>query len=161
MKNKITAAENGIIFSLSTKIYPSEIIYKACYVFIDRMYIYLDNPKKSEIQVRLKGKRELSAKELEKLKGEFSNELLNTILRESVAKRNQKILEYIVGGAINASLEKEQPAEAKESQDDLDIEKEIAAIRKELETMGSADYDEDPLGIKTIKLVKKNKKKKK
>ena len=160
MKNKMTVEKDGIVFSLRTKIYPPEIIYKTCYVFIDRMYIYLDDPKKGEIQVRLKGKKDLNAKDLEKLKGEFSNELLNTILRESVAKRNQKVLEYIVGGAINASLEKAAPEERLENPEDLDIEREIAAIKKELEAMDGADYKNDSLGIRKLAAPRKKNKKK-
>jgi His-Xaa-Ser system protein HxsD len=159
MKNKKIAEKDEITFALKTKIYPQETIYKTCYVFIDRMYIYLDNPKKGEIQVRLKGKKDLSEKELEKIKGEFSNELLNMILRESVAKRNQKVLEYIVGGAINASLERKD--DTQNADDSLDIDKEIAALKKELEAIEDGDYKKDPLGIKKIikNSSKKNKKK--
>lgn len=150
MKTKINFENNEISFLLNTKIYSRGIIYKTCYVFIDRMYIYLDNPKKDEILVFLKGKKELKKQELEKLKGEFSNELLNTILRENLTKQNQKVLEYIVGGAINASLEKSEQDNKEKDVESVNIEKEIALLKKELEEMEGEDYEKDSLGIKKI-----------
>lgn len=163
MQAKIKLENNEIFFSLNTKVYPQDVIFKTCYVFIDQMYIYLDNSKKGEILVSLKGKNDLNGKELEKLKGEFTNELLNMVLRESVAKKNQKVLEYIVGGAINASLENVKQIEKEKGNENLEIEKEIALLKKELEEMEGEDYEKDSLGIKKIantdsKKIKKKKK---
>jgi len=75
---KITKKKNELIISLNPKIYPLEAIYGTCYIFIDRAYLFLDGNLNKEVKVFLKGKKELSPKELEKLAGEFKNELLNT-----------------------------------------------------------------------------------
>jgi hypothetical protein len=118
------------------------------------MYIYLDQPEKNIITASLKGKHELNQNELKKLEGEFLNELLNTKLREEISKKNAKLLEYIVGGAINAALEKDENS----SKDEFaDIEKEIRQLDKELAEMDKADYKKDSLNIKQIKKVNKKK----
>ncbi|PJB99424.1 MAG: His-Xaa-Ser system protein HxsD, partial [Candidatus Nealsonbacteria bacterium CG_4_9_14_0_8_um_filter_35_12] len=93
INHSINLENNEIIFSLNTKIYPQEIIYKTCYTFIDRMYVYLDSLKKNEIIVSLKSKEKLTKKQPESLKDEFLNELLNILIREAVSKKNQKFLE--------------------------------------------------------------------
>jgi His-Xaa-Ser system protein HxsD len=154
MKKKI--GENEITFSLNTKIYTQDIIYKTCYVFIDRMYIHLDQPEKNIITASLKGKRELNQGELGKLEGEFLNEILNIKLREEISRKNGKILEYIVGGAINAAIEKKEDS----SKDEFDdIEKEIKLLEKELKEMDDADYKKDSLNIAAIKDVNRKTKK--
>jgi len=91
---------NKIILSLNSKLYPLEAVLGAAYVFLDRAYIYLDGDPEKEISVHLKGKRELTKKELEDLANEFWNELLNYSLRYQISKNNKKIREYIVGAAL-------------------------------------------------------------
>ncbi|MCK5580423.1 MAG: His-Xaa-Ser system protein HxsD [Candidatus Omnitrophica bacterium] len=154
MKTHKKLENNEIIFSLNSKIYPRDVIFKACYTFIDRVYIFLDNPKRNEITVSFKGKKILTKKQLNSLKGEFANELLNAILRKDISKKNKKILEYVVGGAITAALEKPEENKGPENEDDVEIkkiEKEIEALKKELESEGPEDtgddYESDPLGI--------------
>ena len=153
IKTKLNLAENEIVFSLNTKIYPAEVIYKTCYVFIDKMYIYLDSQKKGEITASLKSKvvGKLGAKGLEKIKGEFLNELLNTVLRSSVIKKNQKIMEYIVSGVVNASLEEKNEHKMMQEdggEDTLNIEKEIASLKEELDKIEEQSFEDDPLGIR-------------
>jgi len=112
--------------NLNSKIYPLEVILNACYIFIDRAYIFLDSgPKGESTRVSLKPKNRASQKQLEILKGEFTNELLHSALRYTVSKNNKKIREYIIGRALCSSL----PA-------------------SELVSSGAKlDYVEDPLGI--------------
>ncbi len=158
IKTKKNLKKNEISFLLNVDIYPKYVIYKACYTFIDRVYIYLDKPNKENIKVILKGKNKLKGKEMESLKGLFLNELLNVILRENITKRNKKILEYIVGGAINASLENNKEIESENEienqsaekglEEDINIEKEITILKEELEKMEEEDFENDSLGIK-------------
>lgn len=151
MKSNINLQKNEIIFSLDTKIYPQEIIYKTCYTFIDTMYVYLDSLKKNEITISLKGKEKLTKEQLESLKDEFLNELLNILIREAVSKKNQKFLEYIIGGAITASLEKPEMKKENKKEGMDEVEKEIEDLKKELEKIESSeDYKKDPLSIKKI-----------
>lgn len=155
----INSKNDSVLFSVSTRIYSKDIIYKACYVFIDKMYIFLDiSDKKDAILVTLRGKAPLLKNELEKLKGEFMNELLNCLVRENVSKRNQKILEQIVGGAMGAALGIQKDADEsgnddsiRDLKDDKGIEDAVAALRKELEAIDiEDDYESDALGIRNI-----------
>ncbi|MFH0891189.1 MAG: His-Xaa-Ser system protein HxsD [Candidatus Falkowbacteria bacterium] len=100
--------KNNIIkIRLNAKLYPKEAIFGAAYVFIDRVYVFLDAPKPDVIDVSLESKSGASAKGMEKLRGEFQNELLNYVHRINLAKFNKKIREYIVERALYSSVEKE------------------------------------------------------
>jgi len=115
---------NGIKFSLNLETYPLEAIYGAAYVFIDKVYLFLDNPSPKKIEVLLKSKTQKSKKQLENLKGEFLNELLNYTLRVNLNKRNRKIREYIVNQALFSAVGQE-----------------------EIEQEDKLGYHDDPLGI--------------
>ncbi len=153
-KTQLNLKDSEITFSLNPKIYPKDVIFKACYILIDKIYVYLDSPQPSEIIISLKAKEKTTKKKLEKLRDEFLNELLNASVRKSISQKNQKIVEYIVGGAINAALPKAaQPQENSTSADDddiLKIEAEIEALKKELEQESycAQPYEDDPLSIK-------------
>ena len=136
---KISKKKNQLLISLNPKIYPLEAVYGACYVFIDRAYLFLDGNPRKKIKVFIKGKEELNSKELEKLAGEFKNEILNYTLRLSIAKNTKKIRETIVEKALFSALPHE----------------EIVAEEKEEKV-----FEEDPLGIAVPWEEKYGKKKK-
>ncbi|MEI7750407.1 MAG: His-Xaa-Ser system protein HxsD [Candidatus Moraniibacteriota bacterium] len=160
MKTLIDQKNRSVTFSVNTNVYPKDIVYKACYVFIDRMYIFLDvSPKKDIIFVTLKGKESLLKKNIEKLEGEFMNELLNSLVRENISKRNQKVLEQIVGGAMGAALGIQQTVVSPEKRegewdlkDDADIEAAIQALRAELEMVDIGD-DEPGIGVVDMEIA--------
>lgn len=137
-KIKTKISDNRIIFHLPVKIYHLEAIYSAANCFLDRAYVLLDGDPAEEISVSLKGKRSLNKKQLEALKGEFCNELLNCLLRSEVTKNNQKIREYIVASALVSGL----PAALTAADDE------------------AGDWRDDPLGI-AVPWEKKFKKAKK
>ena len=114
---------NQLEISLNPKIYPLEAVYGACYVFIDRAYLFLDGDPKREIKVFIKGKEKNSSKELKRLKGEFENELLNYAFRISLAKYTKEIRDMIVERAL------------------------FSALPHEEETQKEDVFEEDPLGI--------------
>ena len=116
--------DNTLKFFFSLKDYPLEALYGASYVFIDRAYIFLDSQIKDKIEVSLKGKKKLDKKQLEELKGEFLNELLNYTLRINLAKNNKKLREFIIGQALISAY----------GNDDFIKEDKIK-------------YEDDPLGI--------------
>ena len=128
---KIVKKKNELVISLNPKIYPLEAIYGACYVFIDRAYLFLDGDLNKEVKIFLKGMKELSPKELEKLAGEFENELLNYSLRLSIAKNTKNIRETIVERALFSVLPHE---------------KELEKINKS-EQIDEKTIENDPLGI--------------
>lgn len=120
----IKIRENTIKFVFNLKDYPLEAVYGAAYVFIDRAYLFLDSLPVKKIEVSLKGKKKLTKKQLESLKGEFLNELLNYAVRINLNKNNRRIREYIVGQALFSAIGDQASAE----QDKL-------------------GYENDPLGI--------------
>lgn len=99
-KSEINIKENQIVFRLNSKNYPLEAVLNAAYVFIDKVYVYLDGEPEKEICISLKSKNELDKIQLEALRGEFLNELLNYLVRIQIAKQNKKIREFIVGSAL-------------------------------------------------------------
>lgn len=101
--------ENKTVVSVDQKLYPLEAVYGAAYAFLDKAYIYLEQGPKSKIQVTLKGKERMTRKQLEAMKGEFSNELLNSSLRDRISKSNKKIREYIVARALASASQGSSP----------------------------------------------------
>jgi len=99
------------VISLNPKIYPLEAIYGACYVFIDRAYLFLDGDPNKEVTIYIKGKSNLTPKKLEALAGEFENELLNYTLRLALAKNTRKVRETIVEKALFSALPQEETRE--------------------------------------------------
>ncbi len=102
--NKAKKNNGDVKFVLDLGAYPLKAIYQACYVFLDRAYIFIDSPSSRTVQVFLKGKKRLSQKQFKNLRGEFLNELLNSALRLEIAKRNRKIREAIIGQALISAL---------------------------------------------------------
>lgn len=98
--------KNKAALSINSAVYPLEAIYGACYVFLDRAYIFLDKAG-DNILVAIKGKSELSQKKLEDLVGEFHNELLNYSLRYQISNNNKTIREFIIGRALMSALGEE------------------------------------------------------
>lgn len=139
--NRITPIDviiknNQIAFVLNENVYPRDIVLKACYRYIDRMYFHLDIPRTKIIAVTVQGKERLAREQLEKFRDDFLNELLNALLRKKISRQNQKLVEYIVGGAVTAALEKADTPAATIKKDEVDlnrIEQEIEALKKELE----------------------------
>lgn len=115
-------------FNLNVKIYPLDSIYRACYYYIDKVYIFLDGNPSENIEVVLTAKENATVDDLERIKGEFMNEILHCTLRTNIAKNNQQIREYIISQALFSTLNAEDVLA--ESSDDMLM-----------------DYASDPLGI--------------
>ena len=132
MKKKIK--NDTLVLKINTKIYSLEALYKTCYVFIDKAYLFLDGDPRREIEVIIKGKKKLKRAELEKIAGEFTNELLNNSLRMTLSKKTAKIREQIVEQALFSAIPMQENQE------------EEACVEGIIEgTENSAEND--PLGI--------------
>ncbi|MBI5609377.1 MAG: hypothetical protein HY902_10915 [Deltaproteobacteria bacterium] len=132
----VDAAAHRVTLALEVGLYPIEVLYGAAYVFIDRCFVLLDKDegkdgpsKGGRYLVHLRGKTELSKKELLDLSGEFGNELLSQALRRKVVKANQKIIEEITTQAIAGAAGGTLPTDFLDSSDD------------------GMDFLDDPLGI--------------
>ncbi len=140
--------DNTIKFFINLQDYPIGAVYGTSYVFIDRAYLFLDSRASKKIEVSLRGKKKLTKKQLEKLKGEFLNELLNYTVRINIAKSNRKLREFIISQAIFSAVNSQAMA------------KDESEIKYENDPLGIAVPWEEKYGEKSETKKKKTKKKK-
>ena len=103
--------KNCIKLTVSEKVYSLSAIYSAGYVFLDRVYIYLDKDPKNKICIWLfpKNKKE----NLNKLGMDFYNELLNYAHYFSASKANSEAIKLILQRALFSA----SPSMAKDAED--------------------------------------------
>lgn len=117
--------DSSLGLSVNTDVYPLEVLFRVCYAFTDRCYLFLESGDlESTINVRFSRKR--NELDLAALANEFSNELINQRVRFDLANETRPIRELIVAQAF---------AEA----DLLD------------RSASEADYGDDPRGITVTK----------
>ena len=95
---KVHKEGDRILVSVKTGIYPLDIIFSAAYVFLDRAYVIIDGDPEREITVELKPKD--GKTDLEKLGGEFGNELLNYSVYKIQSEKNSAIRQAIIQRAL-------------------------------------------------------------
>ena len=113
--------------NVDLNIYPLEAIYGAAYVFVDKVYIFLDSLAEGKVEITFRSKDENEVEALEKIEGEFMNELLNYTLRLKLSESNKKIREYVVEQALFSALGREE-----------------GILKNEDEKF---EFEDDPLGI--------------
>lgn len=113
--------------NINLNIYPLEAIYGAAYVFVDKVYIFLDSLTEGKVEITFRSKNEDEVEMLEKIEGEFMNELLNYTLRLKLSESNKKIREYVVEQALFSALGREE-----------------GILKNEGEKF---EFEDDPLGI--------------
>lgn len=113
--------------NVDLNIYPLEAIYGAAYVFVDKVYIFLDSLAEGKVEITFRAKDENEVEALEKIEGEFMNELLNYTLRLKLSESNKKIREYVVEQALFSALGREE-----------------GILKNEGEKF---EFEDDPLGI--------------
>src|SRR5438105_5569162 len=87
---------------LNLDLYPLSVIFKACYLFTDRTFVYLCPASPNRVHVYLKAK--LNDHDLRALAGDFLNELVNQRLRFDIATETGKIRELLVAQAFAEGL---------------------------------------------------------
>lgn len=115
---------NSVKLSVNSKIYSLETIYAAGYLFLDKVYILLDEGRNGHIDVYLFPQG--SSMDLKKTAFEFYNELLNYSHYFSRAKMNADTAKLILQRAFfSLSPEIKQESEDQEIKDLLsEFEKE-------------------------------------
>ncbi len=124
----IEVDERRARFTIDESIYALDVVMGAAYLFIDKVYVFLDRGGDRQVIVSLRSRAAASAEELEALAGQFANELLNQALRKQIGESNGRLREYILARALFAAegpstidkLLAELDAEEMAS-DDLDI----------------------------------------
>jgi His-Xaa-Ser system protein HxsD len=87
------------LLSLNTTVYPLSVIYKTAYIFLDRCYVFLDLDNEGNVQVSLELKNNLAISN-DVLAGEFSDELLNQVVRFDVYQKTKNVRELILARAL-------------------------------------------------------------
>lgn len=121
-------AKDHVSFEVDESVYPLEAVYGACYLFVERCFVYLTRPVAGTVGVRLTSREPVTAEALDALAGEFANELLSQALRLRLSQSTARIREYYSAAALRA-------AASAPSIDDL------------LAELESEELGEDPLEI--------------
>lgn len=114
-------SDQSLQLIVNLDLYPLEALFRVCYWFTDRCYLFLDRPEHSS-SVTVHFAKKTSETDLSTIAGEFSNELINQRCRFDIAEETRAIRELIVAQAFTEA-------------DLLD--------RAE----ANADYHQDPRGI--------------
>jgi len=96
-------SDDYISFDIDESLYPLEAIYGACYLFVDRCFVYLSRPKTGEVGVRLTTRGPATVASLDALAGEFANELLSQVTRLRLSQSTVRIREYYTAAALRAA----------------------------------------------------------
>ena len=109
--NNIThvVEKDKTIFYINDQIYSLTVVMKTAYMFIDKVYIYFDYEKVNVLRVEFTAKQKYDKDYMEKMVGEFYNELLNQALRLKIFEKTKNIRELILGRALyNTCIETEE-----------------------------------------------------
>jgi His-Xaa-Ser system protein HxsD len=87
-----------ITIFVSIRTYPLDVIYRVCYAFTDRYYLWLEPQANGDIGVRITPKA--GGLIPEHVQGEFGNALIDYAARWSIAKETMKVREVIVSAAL-------------------------------------------------------------
>ena len=140
--------DNGKCYlEIDTNLFNKDVILKSAYQFLDKAYFFfkLNSNNNIELQLTLKDKND----NIEKVLADFSDELLATYLRDKLEKENKEIREKIVSSAIANSLDPEHfvtiDTSKKQEQNQIDFDKDIDEILKEIENDPELKIDEEEI----------------
>ena len=116
------SSDDTLTLKIDTSVYSLSSVFRSCYKFTDRCYIFLARSEENEniVSARLTNKDQ--SVNLEDLSGEFYNELLDNQLREVLAAESGQIRDLIVAQAFSEGNLLEP------SRDELDYEKDPLGI---------------------------------
>ena len=83
---------------VDTSLYTIEALFKACYTFTDRCYLFLRRTGPTEITVEFRARQ--AGTSLAQFVNDFSNELLDQRVRSDLARETTRIREWIVAQAF-------------------------------------------------------------
>jgi His-Xaa-Ser system protein HxsD len=95
---------------LDAELYPLGALYAAAYVFLDRAFLQLDAPDAKHFRVTLAWKKPPAGSDaggvgaLERLTGEFANELLSCAWRARIAEDSRAVIESATARALAGAM---------------------------------------------------------
>ncbi len=94
----VRTAVDTIVVDVDESLYSSDSLFRTCYMFTDRTYLYLRRENPGHVSVYITPKDQ--AGDLAAMAGEFVNELLDYQVRSLVSAESGKIRELIVAQAF-------------------------------------------------------------
>lgn len=95
----IESGDRCLYLTLDTVLYPEAAIFRTCYLYTDRTYIYMRTERANELIIEFRAKR--GKEDLASVVGEFGNELINQRIRLELSSETQQIREMIVAQAFS------------------------------------------------------------
>ncbi len=95
---------NEASMNINPEMFSLEIVYSAAYVFLDHAYFSFDGDPEENIKINIKAKK---GEDIEKIAGEFQNELVNYAVYVQESKRNEDVRSAIVERALATNLQGE------------------------------------------------------
>lgn len=92
-------SEEGFCVSVDTDIYSLDALFRVCYTFTDRCYLFLQYGERASL-VKVRFTRKTPECDLSRLVGEFSNALIDQRVRLQIASETKGIRELIVAQAF-------------------------------------------------------------
>jgi His-Xaa-Ser system protein HxsD len=102
----VTLDAESAALRLDATLYPLSALYSAAYIFLDRAYVLLDQPDERHFRATLSWKKAPAQAEgaLERLAGEFANELLSCAWRARIAEDSRMVIESTTARALGGAL---------------------------------------------------------
>jgi len=96
------ALEADARFPVDTSCYPLAVIYRTCYAFTDRAYLWIEPNAGSSVTVSIK--RKSGTADIGNLVGDFANQLIDFAVRHTVQKETASIRNAIVQAALSEAV---------------------------------------------------------
>jgi His-Xaa-Ser system protein HxsD len=90
---------DSLSISVNTNLYSTNALFRVCYLFTDRCYLFLSQNESSAV-IKVRFTRKTPTTDLNIIAAEFSNELVNQQVRLDVAAETKQIRELIVAQAF-------------------------------------------------------------
>jgi His-Xaa-Ser system protein HxsD len=92
-------SEDALGIFVDTRIYMLEVLFRACYIFTDRCYLFLEPSEEPDV-INVRFSRKAANSVLSSIAAEFCNELVNQRVRQDIARETKPIRELIVAQAF-------------------------------------------------------------
>ncbi len=95
-----TLTDQTLCIKVDLDIYPLEVLFRTCYWFTDRCYLFLTREEGNPPVVTVQFSKKSPNHDLPAIAGEFCNELINQKVRADIAAETKAIRELIVAQAF-------------------------------------------------------------
>lgn len=92
------AGDGCIRLTIDARLYPDDIVFRTCYLFTDRCYLFVSETGNHELAVEVRPKTAMS--DVGSLAGDFGNELIDQKVRSDLSKETAVLRQLIVTQAF-------------------------------------------------------------